>query len=316
MIKKILLTGLNGQVGHATNVLLTNTALSGAYQVIGLSREQLDLTNQDAIRQVIQTVKPNIIINPAAYTAVDKAESESELAYAVNAEAPKVMAEEAAKLGASIIHFSTDYVYDGRKLTAYQEFDATNPLSIYGKSKLAGEEAIRHVGLPHLILRTSWVYGPIGKNFLKTILRLSATHDKLRIVSDQFGSPTSSLSIADALLKLLQTWCVEQTDTTGTYHMTNGGSASWHRFACQIIREYEDQEESLQLPVLRARVDDVEAIPTNDYPTPAARPANSRLDNTKLKNTFNIELPMWQDALKDVIHELLSEEMAKTAGTN
>jgi dTDP-4-dehydrorhamnose reductase len=310
-MKKILLTGVNGQVGHAIFQLLAQPQYNQFFQVVGLARDQLDLTNPDAIRQVIQTVKPDIIVNPAAYTAVDRAESEPELAFAVNALAPKVMAEEAKKIGASIIHFSTDYVYDGKKQTAYQEIDATDPLSVYGQSKLAGEDAIRQVGIPHLILRTSWVYGPTGKNFLKTILRLSAVHDKLRIVADQFGSPTSSLSIADAVVKLLNTWQVNESKYSGVYHMTNGGSASWHRFACQIIREYEDQEENHHLAVLKARVDDVEAIPTSDYPTPAVRPANSRLDNSKLKRVFDIELPVWQAALRDVVDVLVSSELAQ-----
>jgi dTDP-4-dehydrorhamnose reductase len=302
-MKKILLTGVNGQVGHAIQQLAAQT--DNDLAIIALSRAQLDLADVDAIRQIMQSMKPDIIVNPAAYTAVDKAESEPDLAFAINATAPQIIAEEAAKLGASLIHFSTDYVYDGRKETAYQETDAVNPLSIYGKSKLAGEEAIRRVGLPHLILRTSWVYGAYGKNFLKTILRLSAQHDHLRIVADQFGSPTSSNSIAQGLLQLLRAWQPSAEQQSGTYHITNGGSGSWHRFACQIIRDYEDIQELHNLPVLKARVDDVEAIPTKDYPTPAFRPANSRLDNTKLKQTFGVELPLWQDALKEVINQVV-----------
>ena len=163
-MKKILLSGVNGQVGHALQKKLAN------YQVFALNREQLDLSDKDAIRRVVQTIQPDLIINPAAYTAVDKAESEPDLAYAINAIAPQVLAEEAAKLNAALIHFSTDYVYDGSKIENYIETDAVNPLSVYGKSKLAGELAISAVGLPHLILRTSWVYGPYGKNFLKTII--------------------------------------------------------------------------------------------------------------------------------------------------
>lgn len=307
-MKKILLTGVNGQVGYAIQQLC---ALSDCHDldIYTLTRAQLDLSNPDAIRQVIWSLKPNIIINPAAYTAVDKAESEPELAHAINAIAPQVIAQEAERVGASLIHFSTDYVYDGRKETAYLETDAVNPISVYGQTKLAGEDAIRHVGLPHIILRTSWVYGAHGKNFLNTILRLSAQHDHLRIVADQFGSPTSSHSIAHAVMQLLIRWQPQQASQTGVYHMTNGGSASWHRFACQIIREYEDQREAHHLMVLRARVDDVEAIPTSDYPTPATRPANSRLDNTKLKKVMDVELPLWQDALQEVIALHVKQQM-------
>lgn len=304
-MKKILLTGVNGQVGHALNAALAKFSLGEPFELIGLTRNQLDLSREDEIRRVIRDIKPSIIINPAAYTAVDRAESEPELAFAINAQAPKVMAEAAAQLNASLIHFSTDYVYDGQKSSAYLETDAVNPLSVYGKTKLAGEQAIAQVGLPHLILRTSWVYGAYGKNFLKTILRLSAEHEKLRIVSDQYGTPTSSLSIAEATAQLLMAWNSDEKSQTGIYHMTNSGSTSWHRFACQIIREYEDQAESHHLVVLKARVDDVEAIATKEYPTPAVRPANSRLDNTKLKTVFNVELPLWQDALQQVLTTLV-----------
>ena len=310
-MKKILLTGVNGQVGHALHALLEKTTLDQPFELIGLTRHQLDLSRDDEIRRVIQEIKPSLIINPAAYTAVDRAESEPELAFAINAQAPKVMAEAAAQLNASLIHFSTDYVYDGQKSSAYLETDTVNPLSVYGKTKLAGEQAIAHIGLPHLIFRTSWVYGAYGKNFLKTILRLSAEHEKLRIVSDQYGSPTSSQSIAAATAQLLLGWNRDEVAQTGVYHMTNSGSTSWHRFACQIIREYEDQIEHHHLPVLKARVDYVEAISTNDYPTPAVRPANSRLDNTKLKTVFNVELPLWQEALQDELNTLMDATLAE-----
>lgn len=298
MQKKILLTGVNGQVGHALKTKLLQ------YELFALSRELLDLSNVHDIRRVVREIKPDLIINPAAYTAVDKAESEPELAYSINATAVQILAEEAARLNAALIHFSTDYVYDGTKATPYVEDDATNPVSVYGKSKLAGEEAIRSVGLPHLILRTSWVYGAYGKNFLKTILRLASERDSLRIVADQFGAPTSSYSIADGVVRLMNGWQPLQENQTGIYHFTNTGSTSWHGFSCEIINEYNQLASSRSWPALKTDIDHVVAITTADYPTLALRPANSRLNNTKLKNTFNVELPSWQQGLQQVMQTM------------
>ena len=297
--QKILLTGVNGQVGHA---LLPKLA---QYQVVGLSRESLDLSDADAIRRIVREIEPDLIINPAAYTAVDKAESEPELAYAINATAPQTLAEEADRLGAALIHFSTDYVYDGKKNTAYVETDTTKPMGVYAKSKLAGENSIRAVGLPHLILRTSWVYGAYGKNFLKTILHLAAERDSVRIVADQIGAPTSSEHIADAVVELLEKWQPQQRNQSGIYHVTNAGSTSWHGFACEIINEYKQLGIT---PALKINVENIAAITTEEYPTPAARPENSCLDNTKLKQTFGIELPAWQQALHDVMQSLKQEQ--------
>lgn len=293
MYKKILLTGVNGQVGHALQqAFLKETAFAGV--IVSLDRSQLDLTDQDAIRRAVQTIQPDLIINPAAYTAVDKAESESELAYAINAAAPQVLAEEAAKVGARLIHFSTDYVYAGNKTGAYVEEDTTQPLSVYGKSKLAGEEAIRSVGLQHLTFRTSWVYGAYGKNFLKTILRLAAERDELRIVADQLGAPTSSTSIASSVLSVMSNW---QNELTGTYHLVNAGQTSWHGFAVAIVEEYNRIQMAHGLPLLKASPENIQAITTQDYPTPAARPANSCLDCTKLATDFSVRLPDWHAAL-------------------
>lgn len=297
-MKKILLTGVNGQVGHALKTKFIKDEL------IALSREQLDLTKMHDIKRVVREIKPDLIINPAAYTAVDKAESEPELAFAINATAVQVLAEEAARLGASLIHFSTDYVYDGAKKTPYIENDAVNPVSSYGKSKLAGEDAIRVVGLPHLILRTSWVYGAYGKNFLKTIIRLAAERDSLRIVGDQFGAPTSSESIANGVVQLVNTWQVEQGNESGVYHFTNAGETSWHGFSCEIVNEYNRLAASKTWPALKASIESIAAITTADYPTPAARPANSRLDNAKLKQVFEVELPSWQQSLQQVMQSL------------
>ncbi len=297
-MQKILLTGVNGQVGHALKTKFLHD------EVIALSREQLDLTKVHDIRRVVREVKPNLIINPAAYTAVDKAESELDLAFAVNATAPQILAEEAARLHAALINFSTDYVYDGTKNSAYLESDAVNPINGYGKSKLAGEEAIRAVGLPHLILRTSWVYGAYGKNFLRTILRLGAERDSLGIVADQCGAPTSSESIADGVVQLVNAWQPSLENQTGVYHFTNTGETSWHGFSCEIINEYNRLAVDSNWPALKTGVDSIAAITTAEYPTPAARPANSRLDNTKLRMIFGIELPSWQLSLQQVMQTL------------
>jgi dTDP-4-dehydrorhamnose reductase len=304
-MKKILLTGVNGQVGHALKTKLAEYEGLSQFEIVALSREQLDLTKAHDIKRIVRDIKPSLIINPAAYTAVDKAESEPELAYAINATAAQILAEEAARLNAALIHFSTDYVYDGTKPSAYLEADETNPVSVYGKSKLAGEAAIRAVALPHLILRTSWVYGAYGKNFLKTILRLGAERDSLRIVGDQFGAPTSSESIAESVVQLVQSWQPQQQNQTGIYHLTNVGETSWHGFSCEIVNEYNRLSADKNWPALKVHVGNIAAITTAEYPTPAARPENSRLDNTKLKNTFNIALPSWQAGLQQVMQALV-----------
>ena len=298
-MQKILLTGVNGQVGHALKTKLTE------YEVIALSREQLNLTKIHDIRRVVREIKPNVIINPAAYTEVDKAESEPELAFAINVTAAQILAEEAARLGAALIHFSTDYVYDGTKKNPYVEHDELNPVSIYGKSKLAGEAAIRAVGLPHLILRTSWVYGAYGKNFLKTIIRLAAERDALRIVGDQVGAPTSSESIANAVVQLVDVWKPTQENQTGIYHLTNKGETSWYGFSCEIVNQYNVLMSGKDWPALKVNVKNIAAITTADYPTPAARPANSRLNNAKLKQVFDVELPAWPHALQQVMQSLV-----------
>lgn len=297
-MQKILLTGVNGQVGHALKTKLTE------YEIIALSREQLDLSKQHDIRRIVREIKPNLIINPAAYTAVDRAESEPDLAFAINAIAVQILAEEAARLNAGLIHFSTDYVYDGTKKTPYVESDGVNPVNTYGRSKLAGEDAIRAVGLPHLILRTSWVYGTYGKNFLKTILRLAGERDSLRIVDDQFGAPTSSESIAEGVVKLVAAWQPEQANQTGIYHFTNSGETSWHGFSREIVNEYNILIITKNWLALKANAENIAPIHTSDYPTPAIRPENSHLNNTKLKEVFNIELPTWQQGLQQVMKKL------------
>jgi dTDP-4-dehydrorhamnose reductase len=296
---KILVTGTLGQVGHALQ-----HALGGQHEVVAVDRAQFDLTNEQAIRSAVMQVRPDLIINPAAYTAVDKAESEPELAFAINAIAPRILAEEAAKIGAGLIHFSTDYVFDGSKLTPYVETDQVHPLSVYGHSKLMGELAIQSVGLPHLILRTSWVYGAHGNNFLKTILRLSAARDQLSIVNDQWGAPTSSHSIAAAVYELVVLWDTGNAQQSGVYHLTNTGSTSWFGFAKAILQAYEVNASQFQLPTLKITSETITAITTADYPTPAVRPKNSRLDNAKLHSIFGVALPSWEHALTDVMQQI------------
>jgi len=296
---KILVTGVKGQVGHA----LQHT-LGGHHEIVALDREQLDLADTDAVRRVVQLVRPALIINPAAYTAVDRAEKEPELAHAINAVAPGVLAEEAANIGAGLIHFSTDYVFDGNKEAPYVETDAVNPLSVYGRSKLMGEVAIQAVGLPHLILRTSWVYGAHGKNFLKTVLRLSAEREQLKIVDDQWGAPTSSHAIATAVNQLLDTWQIDNQSQSGVYHFTNAGSTTWFGFTRAILAAYEVRADAFALPPLRVKADTVGAITTAEYPTPAVRPRNSRLDQTKLNKTFGVALPSWEQALDEVMGQV------------
>lgn len=294
---KILLTGINGQVGHALYPTLQSLG-----EVIALERSQLDLSNPDDIRRVVQQTKPDLIINPAAYTAVDKAESEPELAHAINGVAPGIFAEEAEKLGALLVHYSTDYVFDGKQPTPYVENDETNPLSVYGASKLAGEKAIQAVGAPYLIFRTSWVYGAYGKNFLHTILRLAAERETLKIVADQHGAPTSSNSIAEATVAALQKW---DESKSGIYNLVNSGYTSWHGFAQEIIKQYQVQALHGKAALLKTSPNNVFGITTSEYPTPAHRPSNSRMHGDKLALYLGHSQPHWEIALSTVINQTL-----------
>jgi len=271
--------------------------------VIALDREKMDLTNPDSVRNVIRELKPGLIVNAAAYTAVDKAESEPDLAMAINGIAPGIMAEEAKRLNAAIVHYSTDYVFDGTKTSAYTEDDAPNPLSVYGKTKLAGEQAIQATGVPHLILRTSWVYGARGKNFLLTILRLAKERDELKIVDDQIGAPTWSRMIAESTGQILaqRTSCLPE--TSGIYHLTSSGQTSWYGFSKSIL-ESQLAESALAPTLAPHRYPRLVAIPTNEYPLPATRPQNSVMSHDKLNKVFGISLPAWDKALKLCIEEL------------
>ena len=280
---KILLTGTSGQLGYELE-----RSLQGIGEVVALDRSRMDLLDLDQVRDAIRAVKPALIVNPAAYTAVDKAESEPELAMRINAEAPAVMAQEAARLGAAMVHYSTDYVFDGAKNGPYLEDDATGPLNVYGRSKLAGEQAIIAAGIPHLILRTSWVYGMRGKNFLLTMLRLARERDELRIVDDQFGAPTWSRTIADSTALILAQARAGQAgwweQHSGVYHLSSQGRTTWFGFTQAILAAA--QIECRLIP-----------ITSEQYPVPAARPNNSVLCSDRLQASF-CNLPDWKDALR------------------
>lgn len=284
---RILLTGANGQVGWELR-----RTLSTLGQVVAVDSRAMNLADPDAIRRVLAEVQPRIIVNPAAYTAVDKAESEPDLARTVNAEAPGILAEVAAKSGALLVHYSTDYVFDGGGDAPWKEDDPTGPLNVYGATKLAGEQAIAASGCRHLIFRTSWVYGARGANFLLTMRRLIRERPELKIVDDQMGAPTWCRSLAEATAQALAQLAspargADKPEPWGVYHMTNGGETSWHGFA-QAILDLEGLETSSRLV----------PIPSSGYPTPARRPLNSRLDNGKLARVFGLRLPDWRDALK------------------
>jgi dTDP-4-dehydrorhamnose reductase len=287
---RILLTGCNGQVGWELN-----RALLPLGTVFPLSRLQLDLADLNDLRLAVQKFSPDVIVNAAAYTAVDKAETEQALAFRINAEAPGVLAEEAKRNGALLIHYSTDYVFDGTKNAVYTEADPTNPINIYGQSKLDGEKTIQAIGGDHLILRTSWVYAARGNNFLKTILRLAAEREVLNIVDDQIGSPTWARLIAETTAHMLRQSLSERVQGrfgSGIYHLTSRGETSWYGFARAIVDIARQQGN----PALKNRV--INPLSTTDYPLPATRPANSRLSTERLQQHFQLELPPWTDALK------------------
>jgi dTDP-4-dehydrorhamnose reductase len=311
---KILLIGKNGQVGWELQ-----RTLQPLGEVMAVVREQMDVSDPDSIKKIIREVQPKIIVNAAAYTAVDKAESEPELAMKVNGVAPGIMAEEAKQLGALLVHYSTDYVFDGTKQGAYTEEDTPNPLSVYGKTKLAGEQAIQASGAAHLILRTSWVYGMRGKNFLLTILRLAQERPELKIVDDQIGAPTWSRMIAESTAQILAR-CFSPiahhslpiTEFTGIYHLTAGGQTSWYGFAKAILESSVHFPHFAKAPGGHKGGEGGFAVPklipitTTEYPLPAPRPSNSVMSNEKLARVFGIVAPQWDDALR-----LCMEERAK-----
>jgi dTDP-4-dehydrorhamnose reductase len=306
---RILLTGVHGQLG--TDLL---PLLQPLGEVIAASRAECDLASPEAIRKLVTAVRPDVIVNPAAYTAVNDAEAHRELAYAINATAPGVLAEEARKAGAMLVHYSTDYVFDGAKPGAYTEDDVPAPLNVYGASKLAGERAVAAAGGRFLVLRTSWVYGAHGNNFLKTILRLAAEREELKIVDDQVGAPTSSLQLAQATARLVSQLSArtEPEFPSCLYHATADGSVSWCGFARAIV-------ETMKAESFRAeageplRVRQILPIRSEEYPTPARRPLNSILSNQKFEHTFGFRLESWQQGLADIVREIrLREGTAST----
>ena len=296
-----MVTGAEGQVGKA---LLATFA--GSAEVIPYNRTSLDLSNSDQIRATVREIAPDIIINAGAYTAVDRAETERELAFAVNGHAPGVLAEEAHRASSLLIHYSTDYVFNGSKKGPWVEEDATDPLSVYGASKLAGEEAIRKVGGRYLILRTSWVYAPEGKNFVLTMLRLGRERDSLNVVDDQIGAPTTASELARATQAIATQIgdgkFAEPEALAGTYHMTCAGSVSWCGFARAIFQ--------LAPNLLDGKKPVVHPIAASEYPTPAKRPQNSVLSNEKLQRTFGVRLASWGSALDEVLAAIAAKPKA------
>jgi dTDP-4-dehydrorhamnose reductase len=279
---RILLTGCRGQVGSELARVLP--ALG---ECIATDRATLDLSDASATRRAVREVRPDIVLNAAAYTAVERAESEEALAVQVNAVAPGVLAEEARRLGSLLVHYSTDYVFDGTKSTPYTEYDTTNPLNAYGRSKLEGENRIAGSGCRYLVFRTSWVYGPLGRNFLRAILQASREKPQLTVVDDQYGAPTSSIAIAQATVRALQGRAAQ-----GLFHMTAGGRTTWFAFARTVL-----QRAGIATPVVPIRSD--------QYPAKARRPTNSLLDNSRLKEVFGFELPPWEEQLDRVMRQVL-----------
>ena len=290
-MKKVLLIGAKGQVGQELQVTLPYLG-----EVISIGREELDLTNSEKISQLIREIHPDYLVNSSAYTAVDKAETEPDLAYSINAIAPKIMAESAEKIKAKFLHISTDYVFDGRKNTPYLETDLTNPLGVYGQSKLRGEEEIKTVNSQAIILRTAWVYGSYGKsNFVKTMLRLGKEREELKVVVDQVGSPTWAKDIATAITHLL----INVDNPPGIYNFTNSGVASWFDLTKAIFEE-------AKISGIPLKIQRVIPITTAEYPTPAVRPAYSVLSGQKISQQLGYIPPYWRDSLKAMLNQLFN----------
>ena len=292
---KILLLGPNGQVGWE---LQRSLAVVG--DVVALDRRNGgDLANREALLAAVQAAAPQVIVNAAAYTAVDKAESESELARAINAQAPALLAIEAKRLGALFVHYSTDYVFDGSGSQPRDEAAPIAPLSVYGATKAEGEDAIRASGCQHLILRTSWVYAARGGNFARTMLRLAAEREQLKVIADQIGAPTGADLLADLSVHMLRAARVNPA-LTGTYHAVAGGETSWHEYARFVIEFARSRGKAIKVTP-----EQILAIPTSDYPTPARRPLNSRLSTAKLQQRFGLRLPHWQQGVERMLNEIL-----------
>jgi len=290
---KVLLFGKNGQVGWELNRLLLPLG-----EIIALDREQADFSNLESLRKIVRDTKPDVIVNAVAYTSVDKAEEEEELANTINAIAPGILAEEAKKQNALLIHYSTDYVFDGVKNSPYVETDKPNPINAYGRTKLAGEQELQKSGCDYLILRTSWVYATRGINFLLTILNLAKERSVISVVSDQIGSPVPARLIAATTLSCISQSMKDRKDnvyTSGLYHLTTSGVTSWHGFAVEIVKDRPD---------LKLKCEDIKAISSAEYTTPARRPLNSRLSMDKLQNDFSVVMPDWKSALELCVKEV------------
>ncbi|MBK9945780.1 MAG: dTDP-4-dehydrorhamnose reductase [Nitrospira sp.] len=302
---KILLTGKHGQVGFELQ-----RTLAPLGEIHAVDYTECDLADASAISALVRSVRPDLIVNPGAYTAVDKAESEPGLAHAVNAVAPGILGEEAARLGAWVVHYSTDYVFDGTKLEAYTEDDPTNPQSVYGRTKRDGEIALRESGARHLIFRTSWVVGAHGNNFAKTILRLALEREQLTVVADQYGAPTSAALLADVTAQLVRQRQSEGADrfSYGLYHLVAGGDTTWCEYARFVVSEALAAGKPLKLVP-----ETIRAIRSSEYPTAAKRPANSRLDTGELRRTFGFELPDWQNGVRHVLQQILDDGELRVA---
>ncbi|MGK2915719.1 MAG: dTDP-4-dehydrorhamnose reductase [Porticoccaceae bacterium] len=299
MATDILLLGAQGQVGWELC-----RALAPVGRINAIGRSQCDLTDVDAVVELIRSRRPDLVVNAAAYTAVDRAETEPALAMRINAELPAVLAAEAKRLGALLVDYSTDYVFDGGKTTPYVEIDETNPGNVYGRSKLAGLRAIEASGCRHLVFRVSWVYGARGANFLKTMLRLAGERTELRVVADQIGSPTSAEFIADVTAQTLSLLGRGKGDE-GVFHLAPAGETAWHGFACAIVEEARMAGAKLALGAAH-----IVPITAAEYPLPAARPPNSRMDCGKLVRTFGLHLPHWADALPRIVEEAVARDLA------
>lgn len=295
---KILITGANGQLGFELR-----RALSVLGELIAADRTTCDLADAPAVRELIRAERPHVIVNAAAYTSVDKAESDVQAATLINTHAPGIFGEEAHRIGALVVHYSTDYVFDGLKEGAYSEHDPPDPQNVYGLTKWRGEQALAAATSQHLIFRTSWVAGVRGNNFAKTILRLAGERESLSVVADQWGAPTSAALLADATAHVLRAYSTtvrgEERFPFGTYHLTAGGETNWFEYARFVLTE------ALQAgKVLKTGPGQVRAVTAADYPTPAKRPANSRLSTQKFKTAFNLRLPPWQEGMKHVLAQL------------
>jgi dTDP-4-dehydrorhamnose reductase len=295
---KILLLGKNGQVGWELQRALAPLGELVALDFDSPGPLSADFSKPESLAATVRTIAPNIIVNAAAHTAVDKAESEPDLAHAINAAAPGVLAREATALGAWLVHYSTDYVFDGSGGTPWLEESPTGPLSVYGRTKLDGENAIRASGVQHLIFRTSWVYAARGGNFAKTMLRLAKERDKLTVINDQIGTPTGADLLADITAHAIRA-AILKPAIAGTYHAVAAGETSWHGYAKHVIEFARAQGQAIKVAP-----DAIEPVPTSAFPTPAKRPGNSRMNTSKLRDTFGLTLPSWQMGVERMLVEI------------